>query len=146
MKRLLLFLLFYTGIMFSANAQSANLEGTWVINQIKVKKTVNGVSSEKTYSMKQQFDIFAECPQKISFTADNKIIFEFSDMAPGEGTYTTEGNIINRLTPEAPYEYKYTLTDTNSIQLFHSVNFRYNHKDRTQDKITEEYIFYGYRE
>ena len=139
-------LLFSCVFSFSAYGQANNLVGTWRFDQVKVKKTVNGVSSEKTYSMKQSFDIFAECPQKITFTADNKIIFEFSDMAPKEGTYSTEGNIIKRLTPEAPYEYKYTITEANVIQLIYSVNYRYNHRDRRQDKITEECTFYGYKE
>ena len=141
-----LFFLLFIGVAFAANGQTTNIEGIWVINQVKVKKTINGVTTENTYSMKQHFDSFTACPQKITFAADNKIIFEFSDMVSNEGTYTIEGNIITRLAPEAPYEYKYSITNSNEIQLIYSVNYLYNHKDRTQDKITEECTFYGYRE
>ena len=143
-KKYLFFLLFI-GITFAANGQTANVEGTWVIDQVKFKKTVYGVTTEKTYSMTQHFDAFIECPQKITFTDNNKIIFEYRENEPKEGTYLIEGDLIRRITAEAPYEYRYTITDTGKIQLHHSVNYLYNYGDGLSDKITEEYSYYGYR-
>ena len=143
-KKSLIFLLFI-GITFATNGQTTNVEGTWVIDQVKLKKTVNGVATENTYSMMQRFDAFIECPQKITFAADNKIVFEYRENEPKEDTYLIEGDLIRRLTPEAPYEYRYTITNTDKIQLHHSVNYLYNYEDKRSDKITEEYTYYGNR-
>jgi len=145
-KKKSLLLLLFIGITIAANGQTTNLQGTWVIDQVKLKKTINGETTEKTYSMRLRFDVFVECPQKITFANDNKVIFEYRDNEPKEETYLIEGDIIKRFTAEAPYEYRYTITDTDKIQLHQTVNYLYNYEDRRSDKISEEYIYYGYRQ
>ena len=138
------FLLFCTGMAFSANGQDANLVGTWVINQVKIKKMVNDVSSEKTYSMKQRFASFIDCPQKITFTADKKVIFEYYGKKTSEDTYSVEGNKIKRETPIAGYEYEYSIID-NKIQIYYIVSYLSHYTDGT-DWIKEEYTLYGTKE
>ena len=128
-------------------AQTTNLEGEWVIEQVKIKKTVNSVVSENTYSISESFDMFAECIGKITFTSDNQVIVErkgkSADEEPNTGTYTVEGNKITRMIPEMNKEYKYEITETNEIQLLYSFDYFYNHGQNRIDKITEECTFYG---
>ena len=133
------------GAAIPANGQTTNLTGTWNINQVTIKKTVNGVVSENTYSMGESFDIFADCPQRITFKAGNTVVFEYDDRASREAPYTVEGNIITRMAPQAFYRYKYTITGSNSIQLVYSINYSYNHPDGRTDRITEQSTFHGYR-
>lgn len=123
------------------------LEGAWRIDQVKVKKTVNGASSENTYSLKlkQKIESFADCPKKMTFTADGKVIFEYNDKAPSEGSYKVEGNQILRKTPVAGYEYEFVFTDTNKIQLLYSIDYVRNSGNNV-DQITEEYTYFGTKE
>ena len=133
------------GTVTPANGQSTDLTGTWNINQVTIKKTVNGVVSENTYSMGDSFDIFADCPQRITFKDGNSIVFEYDDKASHEAPYTIEGNRITRMAPQASYKYIYTITGSDSIQLIYSVDYYCNHSDGRTDKITEESTFHGYR-
>ena len=113
---ILFLLLIDTPVIF---AQTTNLKGTWVIEQVKIKKTVNGIVSEKTYSISESFDMFAECIEKITFTSDNRVIVERkgkgANEKPSEGTYTVEGNMITRMIPESNVIYEYEITETNNI-------------------------------
>lgn len=117
-----------------------DLVGSWIIDQVKIKKTVNGVSSENTHSLKlkQQFKSFTDCPKKITFTADRKVIFEYDDRDPSEGSYTVEGNQITRTMPIAVLTYEYTITDANKIQMLYLFDY-----ERGNERITEEYTFFG---
>lgn len=128
-----------------ALATADDLVGTWIIDQVKVKKTVNDVSSENTYSPKQRFKSFTDCPNKITFTTDGKVIFEYNDKDPSEDAYTVKGNRITRMTPIAWLNYEYTITAANKIQLLYSVDYvRYS--DDNKNSITEEYTFFGTKE
>ena len=129
-------------VMESMEVQESALIGTWMVNEVKIKKTVNGLSSEKTHSTRGRVDSFVDCPQKITFMSDNKMIFEFASREPVEGTFTVEGNKIIRSIPSANYEYEYSVVD-NKVQLIYSIDYVYNHEDGTVDKITEECTFFG---
>jgi len=135
------------GTAIPVAGQNANLTGTWNINQVTIKKTVNGVVSENTYSMGDRFDIFADCPQRITFKAGNIVVFEYDDRdkPSREAPYTIQGNKIIRRAPTVSFVYEYTITGSDSIQLIYSVNYYYNHPDGRTDKITEESTFHGYR-
>jgi len=136
-------LFFCMGTANKANGQS--LTGIWNIDQVKIKKTVNDVVSEKTYSMEDSFEIFADCPQKVTFKTGNKVVFEYDDKASCEAPYSLEGNKIIRMTPDAFYEYEYAITGSNNIQLIYSIDYYYNHSDGRVDKITEECTFIGHK-
>ena len=144
-------IMFCFGMAFSVNGQSKNLEGTWVIDSVMVKKTVNNVVeiAGNIHSINDLFEMFAECPLTITFTADKKIIVEPKGKEPGEtpsqseGTYVVEGNKITRNISIAGIEYEYIITEKNKIQLLHSIGYSYNHGHGRIDKITEEYTFYG---
>jgi len=125
-------------------AANEDLVGTWIIDQVTIKKTVNDVPSEKTYSLKQRQKIesFADCPKKIIFKADGKMIFEYDGKEASEDSYTVEGNQIIRMTPAALYKYEYTITDANKIQLLYSIDYVHNSGNKI-DRITEEYTFSG---
>ncbi len=115
------------------------LVGAWTINRVKVKKTVDHVSSEKTYSLKQKFETFYPCPKKITFTADRKAIFEYNDnRVSGPDEYTVEGNQIKVMVPVAVYTYEYTITETGELQLINSVSY-----NRNSTSIVEEYTYFG---
>ena len=139
-------LFFCLGTAIAADGQSANLTGTWNIDQVTVRKTVNGVVSENTYLMTESFEIFAECPKKITFKAGNKVVFESDGRKPREDEYTVEGNRITRMASIAHYEYEFAITEANNIQLIYSINYFYNHADGRTDKITEYCTFRGHRE
>jgi len=142
-------LLLFTGIIFPANGQTTILEGVWNIESVKIKKTVNGVVSENTYAISESFDMFAECPAKITFTSDNQIIVERKGKSAGRKPsvepYTVEGNIISRMASASIISYKYEITETNKIQLLYFIDYYYNHGQNRIDKITEECTFYGTR-
>ena len=135
------FLLLFTAMTLSAYGQT--LEGVWTIDQIKIKKTINGVAAEKTYSTRERIESFASCPQKVTFKAGNKVVFEYSGQEPREEEYTVEGNKIKIFTAAAMLEYEFTIMGTNTISLTHSVDYVYNHDNRPTDKIKEEYTFNG---
>lgn len=127
-----------------ALAAADDLVGTWVIDQVKIKKTENSSSSERTYSKNQQFESKADCPKKITFTADGKVIFEYDNKDPHEARYKVEGNKITRMTFVAGYEYEYTLTDANKIQLLYSISYAHSLGDNTElINVTEECTFFG---
>lgn len=128
-----------------ALAPADELTGTWIIDQVKIKKTVNGISSENTYSRNQRFESFADCPNKITFTADGKVRFEYAGKDPQEDSYTVESDRITRMTPAAWFEYEYTLTDANKIQLVYSVDY-VRYPNDVRNEITEEYTFFGTKE
>jgi len=130
----------------SADGQTNDLEGSWRIDQIKVKKTVNNVSSEKTISTRQRIDLFADCPNKITFSADNKIIFEYNDKEPSEGSYIIEGNKVIRMISTANIEYEFIKTEPNKIQFLYYIDYFHNHEDKQMDEIREECTFYGTKE
>ena len=125
-------------------AATDDLVGTWIIDQVTIKKTVNDVPSEKTYSLKQRQKIesFADCPQKIIFKVDGKMIFEYDGKEASEDSYTVEGNQITRMTPVAGFNYEYTITDANKIELRYSIDYVHNSGNNV-DRITEEYTFFG---
>ena len=136
-------LFFGMGTAISANAQTASLEGTWDVDQVNIKKTVNGVASEKTYSVGESVESFMSCPQKITFKSDNKVVFEYSTQKASECKYSFEGdNKIKIISDVAIYEYGYTITQADNIQLNHSIDYVYNHGNGQIDKITEEYTFF----
>ena len=139
-------LFFCMGTAITANGQSANLKGTWNIDQVKIKKTVNGVATEKTYSTRERIESFVSCPQKVTFKADNKVIFEYSGQEPRESEYIIEGGKVKIMTAAAAYEYGYAITGTNAISLTRSVSYSYNRDNEPSDKITEEYTFQGHKE
>lgn len=115
------------------------LTGTWTIDRVKVKKTVDGVSSENTYSLKQKFETFIPCPKKITFGADGKTVFEYENrVVEGPFEYTVEGNQIKRMVPVAVYTYEYTITDTGELQLVYSIDYA-----RNSTSIVEEYTYFG---
>ena len=138
-------ILFFSALTNHIIGQTHNLEGTWRIDQIKVKRTVNNVSSEKTYNSRQRIDLFADCPQKITFTTDKKIIFEYNDKEPSEGTFTIEGNKIKRILSAEVLEYEYSITD-NKIQLLYSINYVYSHNKGKSEVIIENCTFQGTKE
>ena len=132
-------------MLFSSNAfsQGGTLEGAWIIEQVKIKKTVNGVAAEKTYSKGERIESFISCPQKVTFKAGNKVVFEYSGQESLEAEYTVEGNKIKIKNIEAMLEYGFTITGTNTINLTYSIDYVYNRDNQPSDKIKEEFIFYG---
>lgn len=141
--------LFISGILFSllglllspAFGQNPNLEGTWRMDKIIIKKTTNGAESEKTYYLSQNFKSFSKCPQKVTITPE-EIIFEYKDGNLDYSPYTIEDNLIKRNFSIACFKYEYLLTDNNKIQLDYSVNYT---KDGIEN-VTEEYSLHGHRE
>ena len=135
-------LFFGMGTVISANAQTSSLEGTWDVYQVNIKKTVNGVVSEKTYSAGEPVESFMICPQKITFKSDNKVVFEYSTQKASECKYSFEDdNKIKIISDVAIYEYIYTIIQADNILLSHSIDYVYNHGNGQIDKITEEYTF-----
>lgn len=114
------------------------LAGTWTIDRVKVKKTVDGVSSENTYSLKQKFETFVPCPKKITFGTDGKAVFEYADHTTGPDEYTVEGRQVKVMVPVAVYTYEYTITDAGKIQLVYSISY-----NRNSTSIVEEYTYFG---
>ena len=116
-----------------------DLLGTWTINRVKVKKTVDGVSSERTYSAGQKVESFNESPKRVTFSADGNSVFEYENgKTDGPFEYTVEGNQINRMDPAATYNYKYTITPSGELQLVVSVSY-----SRDSQSIVEIYTYYG---
>ena len=134
------------GAAIPANGQTTDLTGTWNINQVTIKKTVNGTVSENTYSIKDRFESFAGCPQKITFKAGNLIVFEYDGKTSREDSYAIEGDRITRMAPTAHFVYQYAITGANRIQLIYSIDYYYNHPDGRTDKITEVSTYHGNRE
>ena len=136
-------LFFGMGTAISANARTVSLEGTWDIYQVNIKKTVNGVVSEKTYSAGEPVESFISCPQKITFKSDNKVVFEYNGQEPRENKYSLEeDNKIKIISVGAIFEYGYTIIQADNIVLNHSVDYVYNHENGQTDEITEEYTFF----
>jgi hypothetical protein len=136
-------LFFGMGTAISANAQTASLEGTFDVYQVNIKKTVNGVASEKTYSVGEPFESFMSCPQKITFKSDNKVVFEYSTQEAIECKYSIENdNKIKIMSDVAIFEYGYTIIQADNILLNHSIDYVYNHVNGPTDEITEEYTFF----
>ena len=133
-------------VTLSAYGQTSVLKGTWVIEQVTIKKTVNGVVSEKTYSMKDRIESFVECPQKITFAADNKAIFEYHDRGTHEYRCEIEIYTVKIINPLSVREYGYTITEAGNIMLTNTIDYVYNHENGQVDKITEEYIYRGHKE
>ena len=87
----------------------SDLLGTWTVDRVKVKKTVDGVSSENTYSAGQRFETFIPCPQKWSFINSKELEMSFEDGRKevleyrlGDGQFT-----INCL--GANFQYSYSI-------------------------------------
>ena len=136
-------LFFCMGTVISANAQTVSLEGTWDVYQVNIKKTVNGVVSEKTYSAGEPVESFISCPQKITFKSDNKVVFEYSTQETSVYRYSFDGDKIELIPDFAIYEYRHTITHVdNSLLINCSIDYVYNHGNGQIDKITEEYTFF----
>lgn len=116
------------------------LKGTWTIDRVKVKKTVDGVPSEKTYSLSQKFETFIPCPRKITFAADGKAVFEYGDRSTGPDEYTVEGRQVKVMVPVAVYTYEYAITDAGELQLVYTIDYT-----RNSTSIVEEYTYFGIR-
>ena len=63
----------------SPAAVDGDLLGTWTINRVKVKKTVDGVSSERTYSAGQKVESFIPCPQRWRMMNSKELEMYFED-------------------------------------------------------------------
>ena len=116
-----------------------DLLGTWTINRVKVKKTVDGVSSERTYSAGQKVEAFNESPKKVTFSADGNSVFEYENgKTDGPFEYTVEGNQIKRMIMVAVLTYDYKVTPSGELQLVTTVSYA-----RDSHSIDEEYTYYG---
>ena len=110
----------------SPAVSDGDLLGTWTINRVKVKKTVDGVSSERTYSAGQKVESFNESPKRVTFSAD------------GNSVYTVEGNQIKRMIMVAVLTYDYKVMPSGELQLVTTVSYA-----RDSHSIDEEYTYYG---
>ena len=63
----------------SPAVSDGDLLGTWTINRVKVKKTVDGVSSERTYSAGQKVESFIPCPQRWRMMNSKELEMYFED-------------------------------------------------------------------
>lgn len=116
-----------------------DLLGTWTINRVKVKKTVDGVSSERTYSAGQKVESFNESPKRVTFSADGNSVFEYENgKTDGPFEYTVEGNQIKRMIMVAVLTYDYKVTPSGELQLVNSISYA-----RDSHSIVEEYTYYG---
>lgn len=129
----------FTEPSFGSAVAVSDLLGTWTVNRVKVKKTVDGVSSENTYSAGQRFETFVPCPKKVTFSADGNSVFEYDNgKTDGPFEYTVEGDQIKRMDPAAVYTYKYTVTNGGELQLVVSISYA-----RDSKPIEEEYTYYA---
>lgn len=144
MKKVLFFictLFFCIGTFSSAYGQNNELEGTWRIDRVIIKKTVNDVESVKTYYLSQDFKSFIKCPQKVAITSD-EIIFEYKNGDMDYSPYLIKDDKIQRLFNSAIFDYEYNISGKNQIQLKNSTNYV---NDGTEN-VKEEYTLYGHRE
>ena len=123
----------------SPAVSDGDLLGTWTINRVKVKKTVDGVSSERTYSAGQKVESFNESPKQVTFSADGNSVFEYENgKTDGPFEYTVEGNQIKRMIMVAVLTYDYKVTPSGELQLVTTVSYA-----RDSHSIDEEYTYYG---
>ncbi|PNE27932.1 hypothetical protein BHU09_09895 [Tannerella sp. oral taxon 808] len=110
---------------FGSAVAVSDLLGTWTVNRVKVKRTVDGVSSESTYSAGQRFETFIPCPQRwrvinskeleLSFEDGRKEVLEYR---LGDGQFT-----INYL--GADFQYSYSV---NNASMTLTSTFEYGNK------------------
>ena len=129
----------FTEPSFGSAVAVSDLLGTWTVNRVKVKKTVDGVSSEKTYLAGQKVEAFNESPKKVTFSADGNSVFEYENgKTDGPFEYTVEGNQIKRMIMVAVLTYDYKVTASGELQLVTTVSYT-----RDSHSIDEEYTYYG---
>jgi hypothetical protein len=134
---LLLMALFAALTVYGKKTQTdtqKNLTGTWIVDTTVIKKTVDSISTTKTYLAGDTAVTFVRRPLKITVTAE-EIVFEYPDMTQS-GTYTVEGNKLLVEFPTHRAEYRYSLLKSGKLELYCTAKYVIDGEHQAEEQCT----------